>query len=546
MFGRRSIAGLLVSTTLLACTAARDSGDDEGASTNESRALTGGIPMLPWAGGTGAVAPWGGGDPARWRPEAILANAISQAMNDAWSRPDTKDAIVATPVKMLTSAFREFGDGQENAAPSFEWWRDSRPPVVATLIQTDAARSMVLKIDRALPNRDATWELSYNAGGTWKTVSLPITRAANGDGTNEWVLPAEVSNTQMLLVRPRTWGDWFPVWFRFPVTTVAALKADVPAPLKTFRDGGDIVDHEGVSLQTKPGTDTPYTRLRAHSFSRNYNPSPFMPPSIHARFPWGGREYTTGVGMGWTWVSDVPAAPFKIMYTCFEGRRPDLEKSAPDGGVASGGGWHLIGDAAETILNDLETVPLALGSSMSNPLPPTMLPSGAFAYNLSDVVTMRWVKPGEAFVTPRGGSTTDRAGRVWSQPNYHWYFFQGDRPVCTEEWMHPCVPTANGFSCTSQSQITFRVDNASTAWGENVYIVGDAKELGAWNAASAVKLSPTRYPTWTGVVSLPRKSTVRFKFIKKDGSGRITWEAGGDHVLTVGDAANGDFTASWR
>src|SRR5262245_52201093 len=111
--------------------------------------LTGKVPQLPWAGGAGALTPWGGTDPSRWRPEAILANAMSQALNDAWALPDVKDAIVATPVKMLNSGFREFGDGQANAAPSFEWWHGSRPPLTAALVRFNSAPAQVrLRFDR--------------------------------------------------------------------------------------------------------------------------------------------------------------------------------------------------------------------------------------------------------------------------------------------------------------------------------------------------------------------------------------------------------------
>src|SRR3989442_13951675 len=40
-------------------------------------------PKLPTANGTGRLTPWGGPDPTRWRPEAIMANAASAALNEA-------------------------------------------------------------------------------------------------------------------------------------------------------------------------------------------------------------------------------------------------------------------------------------------------------------------------------------------------------------------------------------------------------------------------------------------------------------------------------
>src|SRR5262249_32664149 len=151
---------------------------------------------------------------------------------------------------------------------------------------------------------------------------------------------------------------------------------------------------------------------------------------IHALYPSNGRNIVTAVGSGWTWVADRASTPFKIMYTCFERRRPDLEATASDGGVPSGGGWHKITDPAETVLNDLESGPIVLGSAMMNPVLRTSLPSGGFSYNLSDVATIRFVQPGEAFITPAGGTVADAGGASIDRSNYHWYFFHQSDDVC--------------------------------------------------------------------------------------------------------------------
>lgn len=503
---------------------------------------TSGMPYLPAPGGTGALTPWGGTDPARWRPEAIMANAASQALNEAWSRTGVTDAIVAMPVHMLNSNFYEFGDGQANVAPSFESWSESRPPVVATLLKlSGGGLKMVLLADHALPNSDATWDASFTVNGQTRTVSLPITRNSAGDGIAEWDVPAELGwddprSTQVVFVHPHTWGDWFPIMFRFPVRSIPSLKSEIMPGFQTFADGGDVQDHEGVSMQTHPGSGTPFQRLSAHTFSSAYNQMPFTPTDIHAQFPYMNHDYVTGVGMGWTWVANVPAAPFKIMYTCFDKRNPQAEATAPDGGVPSGGGWHRIGDNAETVLNDLEADPLVLGSAIADPANGAT-PTGGFSYGLTDVATVRWVKPGEAFVTPKA---------VDQHFNYHWYFFAGDKPVCTEEWVHPCRPTNYGFACDDQSAVTFQVDGATTSWGQNVYVAGDAAQLGAWSTYGAIALRPTAYPTWTGTVFLPRGATINYKFIKKDGSGNVTWEGGPNQTFTVPDAATSSTSGTWQ
>ena len=101
--------------------------------------------------------------------------------------------------------------------------------------------------------------------------------------------------------------------------------------------------------------------------------------------------------------------------------------------MPSGGGWHYIGDAAETIINDLEPGPIVVGAATTFPLAPSALASGSFALGLSDVATIRWLYPGEAFVTLRGGIERDDAGGTVERLNYHWFIFHENRNVCTEE-----------------------------------------------------------------------------------------------------------------
>ncbi len=519
---------------------------------NVSQSITSGpMPTLPTESGTGALVPWGGSDSSRWRPEAILANASSEALNQAWSLPKVRDAIVAVPVRMHDSSFSEFGDGQDNAAPSFEWWSGTHPPVVATLVHfNDGTPSKVLFRFSSMLPVSGSFEVSYKINGRSSTVALISKKNARGDWTAEWIVPSELGwssllSEQMALVHPAGWSDWFPLWFRIPVRPIADLKATVPTSQQTFSDGKDIVDHEGVSLQTSASTtQSPFSRLFARTFSAAYNQTPYNPADIHARYPSNGNTTVTGVGQGWTWVASAPAAPFKIMYTCFQRRQAGAEASATDGGVASGGGWHSIGDPAETILNDLETGPIVVGSSMSNPYLVSQLDSGGFAYNLTDVVVIRWLQPGEAFITRRGGSIDDGFGNTLPQTNYHWYFFHQAREVCTEEWVHPTVPD-DAYDFGANSEVTFQV-NASTVWGENVYVVGDVSELGGWGTSRAVRLTATNYPTWSGSISMAQGEIANFKFVKIDTNGTVTWERGANRRLVVPAATTSLFTGSWQ
>ena len=62
--------------------------------------------------------------------------------------------------------------------------------------------------------------------------------------------------------------------------------------------------------------------------------------------------------------------------------------------------------------------------------------AGYAAYGLGEAVTASWLREKEALVTRRG--------------EFHWYLNPLDRPVCTEIWVHKCVPDMGnhwGFSC---------------------------------------------------------------------------------------------------
>lgn len=94
--------------------------------------------------------------------------------------------------------------------------------------------------------------------------------------------------------------------------------------------------------------------------------------------------------------------------------------------------------------------------------------------------------------------------------------------------------------------ITFEV-NATTVWGENVFVVGNTAALGNWNPASAVALSSASYPVWRGPVTLPGGTAVQYKFIKKNGS-QVTWESDPNRTRTTPSAApcSATWTDSWR
>ncbi|KAE8149099.1 Six-hairpin glycosidase-like protein [Aspergillus avenaceus] len=104
-------------------------------------------------------------------------------------------------------------------------------------------------------------------------------------------------------------------------------------------------------------------------------------------------------------------------------------------------------------------------------------------------------------------------------------------------------PTITGYPGAPDSpcqipttvSVTFEV-KATTAYGENIKIVGSVSQLGNWNTGSAIALSADRYtannPLWTVTVNLPAGSSFEYKYIRVQG-GSVTWESDPNRKLTV-------------
>jgi len=80
--------------------------------------------------------------------------------------------------------------------------------------------------------------------------------------------------------------------------------------------------------------------------------------------------------------------------------------------------------------------------------------------------------------------------------------------------------------------VSFTCKNATTYVGQNVYVVGNLPELGAWNSANAVKLGAANYPNWSASITLPANTAVKWKCIKKEGS-NVQWQSGGNNTYTT-------------
>ncbi|MFA0521081.1 carbohydrate-binding module family 20 domain-containing protein, partial [Vibrio sp. 10N.222.55.E8] len=75
-----------------------------------------------------------------------------------------------------------------------------------------------------------------------------------------------------------------------------------------------------------------------------------------------------------------------------------------------------------------------------------------------------------------------------------------------------------------------------TQWGQSVYAVGSASQLGNWAPAQAVKLDPVAYPTWQATIQVPSGESLEWKCLKRsenDSSALIEWQSGDNNTVNT-------------
>lgn len=101
-------------------------------------------------------------------------------------------------------------------------------------------------------------------------------------------------------------------------------------------------------------------------------------------------------------------------------------------------------------------------------------------------------------------------------------------------------PADRPFYSTAFSDCIFRrVSTASTGYspatltlivnapmitpGQRVLVCGSSDELGGWDTAKAVEMTPCGFPAWRAVIKAP-ETDIEFKFLVQDEHGECTWE----------------------
>jgi alpha-amylase len=110
----------------------------------------------------------------------------------------------------------------------------------------------------------------------------------------------------------------------------------------------------------------------------------------------------------------------------------------------------------------------------------------------------------------------------------------------------PCASTGSGDTGGDTATGASFAVNATTTLGQNIYVVGDTSALGGWDTSSALPLSSASYPVWKLDVSLPAGTSFQYKYLRKDGSGNVTWESGDNRTATVPSSGKVTLTDTWR
>ncbi|MEY9963575.1 alpha-amylase [Streptacidiphilus sp. MAP12-16] len=184
-------------------------------------------------------------------------------------------------------------------------------------------------------------------------------------------------------------------------------------------------------------------------------------------------------------------------------------------------------------------------------------PTGAPLYLVGSIGALgSWAPASAAPMTQSGSNWTVTVGGLPTSTTVQYKYIAKDSNgnVTWEPGSNMSLTTPSSGSASvsdtwtgSSSTVTATFNGTATTWyGQNVYVVGSIPALGSWNAASAVALSSTNYPVWSGSTTLPPNTTFQYKYIKKDPNGAIEWESGANRTASTGSSGTATYTDSWN
>lgn len=90
-------------------------------------------------------------------------------------------------------------------------------------------------------------------------------------------------------------------------------------------------------------------------------------------------------------------------------------------------------------------------------------------------------------------------------------------------------------------EVSFTCANASTDWGQSVYVTGNNDALGNWSPAEALELEPNDYPTWNASFTMPTDTSIEWKCLKRSETSpnsQLVWQPGDNNLVQTGEAGS--------
>ncbi|KAI9433229.1 glycoside hydrolase [Lactarius indigo] len=139
----------------------------------------------------------------------------------------------------------------------------------------------------------------------------------------------------------------------------------------------------------------------------------------------------------------------------------------------------------------------------------TGLPGGSYCNVIDGSASSDGTCTGTAFTIGSDGSMAALVGAHQAIAVHTGALGKGTKPKSTELRLVP---------------VLFNV-NATTIFGENIFVWGDALALGYLDPTNAIPLDATNYPLWTATVYLPPNTTFQYSFIRKEPNGTLISES---------------------
>ncbi|KAH7914250.1 glycoside hydrolase family 15 protein [Hygrophoropsis aurantiaca] len=162
----------------------------------------------------------------------------------------------------------------------------------------------------------------------------------------------------------------------------------------------------------------------------------------------------------------------------------------------------------------------------------------------------------DATYTPSNGGLAEQYSRTNGTPvsavDLTWSYASALTVFARRAGEFPASWGASGLTVSSVCEpnsgptvsVTFNV-NATTTYGQNIYLTGSVSALTDWSTTSALAMSSANYPIWSVTVTLPASSSIQYKYINIE-NGDVTWESDPNNSITT--PATGDMTLNdtWR